>query len=110
MFEYIEAFVRSGGTRQNIEKRHEIYKRRFLHDIPDLIPKDPNRAFSTDERLVVWRRDDETCQNCGQEVLLEEMHADHIIPHSRGGATTVENGQTLCGACNLSKAASTDQS
>lgn len=109
LFEYIEAFVRSGGTRQNIEKRHEIYQRRFLSDIPDLVPKDPNRAFDTNERLVIWRRDDETCQECGQEVSLEDMHADHILPHSKGGTTTIENGQTLCSSCNLSKAALTDQ-
>ena len=30
LYDYIEAFIRSGGTRPNIEKRHEVYKRRFL--------------------------------------------------------------------------------
>ena len=105
MYEYIEAFVRSGGTKRNIEKRHEVYKRRFLHDIPGVVAKDPTRAFSRDERLVIWRRDDETCQNCGQEIVFDEMHADHVVPHSQGGKTTLENGQTLCAACNTSKGA-----
>lgn len=27
---------------------------------------------------------------------IEEMHADHIIPWSKGGHTTLENGQMLC--------------
>ncbi len=107
MYDYIEAFVRSGGTKRNIEERHEIYKRRFLYDIPDLVPKDLTRAFSRDERMVIWRRDDETCQNCGRKIEFEEMHADHIVPHSQGGATTIRNGQTLCSSCNLSKGAST---
>ncbi len=31
------------------------------------------------------------------------MHADHIISHSKGGKTTIENGQTLCAGCNLKK-------
>ncbi|RKY53653.1 MAG: HNH endonuclease, partial [Candidatus Neomarinimicrobiota bacterium] len=29
--------------------------------------------------------------------------ADHIIPWSKGGETTVENGQALCQRCNGSK-------
>ena len=32
-------------------------------------------------------------------------HIDHIEPHARGGATTIDNGQGLCAACNLSKQA-----
>ncbi len=30
-------------------------------------------------------------------------HHDHAIPHSRGGATSAENGQGLCEACNYAK-------
>ncbi|BBX08563.1 HNH endonuclease [Mycolicibacterium aichiense] len=30
-------------------------------------------------------------------------HRDHAIPHSRGGATSAENGQGLCEACNYAK-------
>ncbi|WP_396931187.1 HNH endonuclease [Mycolicibacterium sp.] len=32
-------------------------------------------------------------------------HHDHAVPHSRGGATTAENGQGLCEACNYAKQA-----
>ena len=32
-------------------------------------------------------------------------HIDHIEPHARGGATTIDNGQGLCAACNLPKQA-----
>lgn len=103
MYEYIEAFVRSGGTRRNIEKRHEVYKKQFLYDIPDLTPKDPTRAFSRDERIVIWQRDKETCQICGQKVSFDDMHADHVTPHSKGGVTTIDNGQTLCGVWTASK-------
>ena len=34
---------------------------------------------------------------------IEEMHADHIIPWSKGGHTTLENGQMLCREHNLAK-------
>jgi hypothetical protein len=30
-------------------------------------------------------------------------HADHVRPHASGGPTSVENGQGLCVACNLTK-------
>ncbi len=32
-------------------------------------------------------------------------HIDHIEPHARGGPTTIDNGQGLCTACNLTKQA-----
>ena len=53
-------------------------------------------------RQVVWRRDGGRCVQCGAEANL---HFDHIIPVAKGGATTVENLQILCGPCNLSKGA-----
>ena len=36
---------------------------------------------------------------------IEEMHADHILPGSKGGHTTLENGQMLCRDHNLAKSA-----
>ena len=27
LYDYIESFIRSGGTKPNLEKRHEVYKR-----------------------------------------------------------------------------------
>ncbi len=33
-------------------------------------------------------------------------HTDHINPHAKGGATSFENGQGLCAACNYAKEAS----
>jgi 5-methylcytosine-specific restriction endonuclease McrA len=39
---------------------------------------------------------------------LRKLQADHIFPFSRGGLTTWENLQLLCGACNLKKLASVE--
>ena len=105
LYKYIEAFIRSGGTIQNIRKRHRVYKRRFIRDVQGLTPKDPQRAFTSDERLVIWRRDGETCQKCEKIIKFFEMEADHIKPHSKGGKTIITNGQTLCKQCNASKGA-----
>lgn len=48
----------------------------------------------------VWRRDEGQCVECGSK---ENLEYDHIIPHSRGGATTTRNLQLLCERCNRKK-------
>jgi 5-methylcytosine-specific restriction endonuclease McrA len=105
LYDYINAFQREGAKRSNLETRHNVYLKKFLYDYPDLMPKDGTRNFSNNERIVLWRKASKKCQNpsCGKEVSIEEMHADHIVPHSAGGKTTIDNGQCLCKSCNLSK-------
>lgn len=104
LYDYIQAFQREGATRGNLQMRSMIYLRKFLEDFPDLVAKDPNRAYSESERIVIWRKAYMKCQKCGVDLkLLSEMHADHIIPHSKGGQTSIENAQALCAPCNLSK-------
>lgn len=105
LYKYIEAFVRDGGKRDSIQKRHNVYVQAIHTAIPNLIPKDSNRNFTPDQRLAIWRRDNETCVSCNNQVAFDNMHADHKIPHSLGGVTTVDNGQTLCAPCNLKKGA-----
>ena len=105
LYDYIEAFIRSGGVRQNIEKRHDVYKRRFIRDTQGLIPKDSKRTFTTEERIVIWHRANGTCKICGSKIKFDQMEADHITPHSKGGQTTIDNGQALCKQCNASKGA-----
>lgn len=50
----------------------------------------------------VWRRDNGRCVVCGSQQGLEY---DHIIPFSRGGASTFRNVQLLCESCNRKKSA-----
>src|SRR5699024_1280475 len=49
---------------------------------------------------------DGKCTSCGTE-LRPDWHADHVTPHSKGGATDLLNGSALCAACNLSKGSKT---
>ena len=103
LYDYIQAFKSQGGTRENIEKRHEVYKKRFIRDVQDLMPKAPRRAFTHDERIVIWRQTNESCQMCPEKITLDEMEADHIIPYGEGGPTIIANGQALCQPCHISK-------
>ena len=55
------------------------------------------------------------CENCGAETVPgkqhqkgvtppgNEAHVDHVVPKSKGGSGTPDNGQVLCRDCNLEK-------
>lgn len=88
---------------ESILERAEILKRRFLLKNPGLTPKDQRRDFTRSERFALWILGEKKCQICGLKLELDEMHADHVVPHAKGGLTNLSNGQSLCEPCNLSK-------
>lgn len=53
-------------------------------------------------RKQVFERDAYRCRHCGGHV---DLCADHVIPESKGGPTTLDNLQTLCRPCNSKKGA-----
>lgn len=60
----------------------------------------PARLITQEVKDMVWRRDQGRCAQCGGQ---ERLEFDHIIPFSRGGASTYRNIQLLCEACNRRK-------
>lgn len=64
------------------------------------------RRFNSTERAALYIAADGKCSICGT-ALAPGWHADHVHPHSKGGATDVVNGQALCPACNLHKGSRT---
>ncbi len=58
------------------------------------------RHIPDEVKRAVWDRDSGRCTRCGATDYLE---FDHIIPHTRGGANSVNNVQILCRKCNLVK-------
>lgn len=51
-------------------------------------------------REAVYMRDNYECKFCGASTQLS---VDHIIPFSKGGASNIDNYQTLCLPCNIRK-------
>ena len=63
--------------------------------------KDGSRTtIPMDIANAVWNRDGGKCVMCGSK---ENLEFDHIIPISKGGATTFRNLQILCKNCNTKK-------
>lgn len=75
----------------------------------NLPPTDPKRFFTPQQRKAILAASGGVCQGlvagqaCGATLSATNFHADHIIPHSVGGATDIANGQALCSGCNLRK-------
>ena len=108
LIEYQRLTSYSTDAEESLAKRLEHMQRRFFAAVPDLEPKDPNRHFTHEQRLAIYRRDNASCQlkiTCdGSERLSwNQWHADHKQAHSLGGKTTVGNGQVACPNCNLAK-------
>jgi len=62
-----------------------------------------NRVIPSWVKLEVWKRDNGQCAICGKK---ENLHFDHELPFSKGGASfTPENVRVLCARHNLSKGA-----
>jgi hypothetical protein len=60
------------------------------------------RSIPQDVKIAVAARDGGRCRQCGSTT---DLHFDHVIPWSKGGANTVVNIQLLCGPCNRRKGA-----
>jgi superfamily II DNA or RNA helicase len=65
--------------------------------------KDPRRLFTPSQRRALYWAANGRCEECGAELDPKNWHADHDIPHSKGGSTDVINGRALCPSCNLKK-------
>lgn len=107
---YKEKISHSTDAQESIRFRMEFMMKHLLNSFANLKQKDNQRDFTEIQKLTIFRRDKGICQlkiKCeGKKVVWGDWHCDHKIPWSKGGLTTVENGQVACSDCNLSKGAS----
>lgn len=60
-------------------------------------------------RRNLFARDGHRCQYCGRNGSHSQLSIDHVLPRSRGGATTWENVVACCVRCNVKKGGRTPQ-
>ena len=104
---FSSALSNAGYAKSRSDERHEIFMSWLLARHPDLQLKDPNRAFTREQKLTIFLRATRRCEwvdgadRC--PVMFEDfrdLDADHVVRWSDGGPTTVENGRLLCIAHN----------
>jgi len=104
---YKEKISHSTDSAESVRARMEFLMRDLLEKFPNLSRKDNQRSFTHVQKLAIFRRDHGKCNvrlKCdGVKLTWDDWHCDHKSPWSKGGKTTVENGQVSCSACNLSK-------
>lgn len=59
-----------------------------------------SRNIPRSVQFRVLKRDNQICGLCGNSVLDADVHFDHIIPWSKGGASEESNIRLLCSRCN----------
>jgi hypothetical protein len=71
--------------------------------------RDPVRTFPRGDKSVLLARAGGRCEQhsllVGRCAQTRQLEADHVHPHSRGGWTSLANGQVLCRRHNKAKAA-----
>ncbi len=76
--------------------------------------KDSTRAFNSIQRRLIWNssakpmcayRSPKTGRKCMAELTWNNFEIDHIVAHSQGGRTTLNNAQIMCSRHNKMKAA-----
>ena len=95
----------SGSDTADVIRMRHSFLLAGLYPKIRIIPLDPNRGFDALEREVIWNRDRGQCQNPGCErpghrVPYREATIHHVIEHTDGGPTTLQNGVLICPDCH----------
>jgi 5-methylcytosine-specific restriction endonuclease McrA len=99
--------VLKGVAMTEEENCHFLHAARLALRVPSVIRlleyrRIPHQARTLSRKNILLR-DRNTCQYCGEVLPSSELTLDHVIPRSRGGASTWENLVACCHACNRRK-------
>jgi hypothetical protein len=101
LFDLVDSWIESDGTRQVFKFRLVAISDQEKPGLTSLLAPVRRRVIPTKVKLAVWKRDAGKCVECG---ATDELHFDHDLPYSKGGASITEaNVQLLCARHNLSK-------
>jgi 5-methylcytosine-specific restriction endonuclease McrA len=86
---------------------HFLHSARMAMRVPSVIRLLEYRRIPHQTRALsrknILLRDRNSCQYCGQVLSSSDLTLDHVIPRSRGGASTWENLVACCHKCNHRK-------
>jgi len=99
--------VLKGVAMTEEENGHFLHAARLAIRLPSVIRLLEYRRIPHQTRALsrknILLRDRNTCQYCGELLPSGELTLDHVVPRSRGGASTWENLVACCHPCNRQK-------
>ena len=99
--------VLKGVARMEEANGQHLHAARIAINVPSVIRLLEYRRIPHQTRALsrknILLRDRNTCQYCGKILAAGELTLDHVIPRSRGGASTWENLVACCHNCNRRK-------
>ena len=111
--EYGQLTQTRSDSSDTIRRRHAFFVEEML---TLLSPKklDTQRSYSELERQTIFFRDLEICQWCrmsgeAEKVVWDECEIHHVMPHAKGGPTSLANGALVHRDCHPKSQADTDK-
>lgn len=101
---YMQWTSRSSDVSSIIRGRHAFFVQKML-EILNISPKDVERNFSDTQREAVYYGAERKCEVCAmrdESVIVDWEQAEfhHVIPHSHGGPTSIENCALVHADCH----------
>jgi hypothetical protein len=94
-------FARTGSmNKDSIQKRHDFFLKKMLDSMKPLIRRDPQRAFTREERELLYFSSSKKCSICGGTVNWLDAEVHHSVPHSEGGITMLDNAELVHRDCH----------
>jgi HNH endonuclease len=85
---------------ERIAHRHSFYMEKMFEFLGPLQAKDSQRAFGVLEREIIYFRSNKKCAVCGAAVSWNEAEIHHVVEHSAGGKTNLDNAALVYSACH----------
>lgn len=83
----------------NIQRRHEFFAGKMF-DLLQPVMRDPQRGFGALERELIYYRESKRCEECGADVVWDEVDIHHVEPHRKGGRSAPDNGALVHRHCH----------
>lgn len=96
--EYLLTVMEGSDKQENRQRRHDILASLLTSFFEK---RDGRRAFSSEQRRILWNTSAERiCSDCGEVLTWDDFTIDHIRPWSKGGRSELENAALCCRSCN----------
>jgi 5-methylcytosine-specific restriction endonuclease McrA len=105
------ATFRKANREQLRQRRREVYRQNIEHyrlkRRQEAMLRQARKLAASVEVVdyrAIWERDQGICYLCGGVIGPSDVHYDHVVPLSKGGAHSMANIRATHSLCNLSKA------